>query len=258
MDIWVIFLIVLILIILYTLYAVTVSAALTQPMAPLATTVVIPATDANGKVKIKTPTVKQYYYEGWFYVMSAPSQVAVVNDAATSNNVSLSSSLFSRIAATGNDVGLGLYQNSTTKNYTLVLYSGNTAKYKGNIITEEFPLNKWVYIVVAVSGQLVEIYLNGKMLKTIYLATSVSPGPTAPITLGSTKYTGYSTRFNRIADSIQPDKVWQKYLNGNGQYAGILFGLLDYINGYAFNLNITKNGDVKQKLSLGGTGTSTS
>ena len=251
MDIWIILLIVLIIVILYVFYQVSTSSGLTQPMVQLQVNTVRPSTDpTNGKVIIKNPTSKSYYYESWFYVNTAPSQPGITND--TSKNVILANRLFSRMASTGNDIALGLYQDNSTQAYTLALYSGNTSNFKGNIITSEFPMNKWVYIVVNVNNQLVEIYLNGKLLKTIYLATAVVPTSTASISLGAAGiYTGYSTRFNRVPQTIDSDKVWKKYLEGNGQYAGVLFGIVDMLNSYLFNINITKNGEIKKQFSLG-------
>jgi Concanavalin A-like lectin/glucanases superfamily len=93
------------------------------------------------------------------------------------------------------------------------------------LITDNFPIQKWVYIIVSVDTNIVDCYLDGKLTTSNKLANSpVSPGlATAdPIVLGS-GWDAYIAGFNNWAGPIGPQEAWDSYLTGNGNTVSRFF-----------------------------------
>ena len=229
------------------MYMITTTASLIKAMSPLKATIEIKPV-VSDKIMIPSPTSQNYYYEAWIYLTSAIS-AAPVNE--TNINENAVSTILGRLDVTTNDVALSVFKRDATNKYTLCVLAGKTgaSQAKPYFVTEDLPTNKWVYLVMNVNGKLIEVYVNGKLLKTIYLAASVPRSATASIKIGSPSLDGYITRVIRKPETIDPKKVWDQYLQGNGQYGGLLYGLLDYINSYAFKLDITKDGKIRREFT---------
>jgi len=123
------------------------------------------------------------------------------------------------------------------------------------IITNNFPLQKWVYIIVSVDNQYVDCYLDGKLVKSqqlsvnppvpnvekIYLGNTdpvVTPGSFtagSPDNVGS----GWSANaliFTRWTTPVDPQTAWKWYMKGNGKSKfASLFGA------YGVNYSILKD-----------------
>jgi len=227
---------------------ITTTTSLIKAMSPLKSTIDIRPV-VGDKIMIPSPTSQNYYYEAWIYLTSAISGNSLVEGTAI-NSASVST-ILGRLNGDKADVALSVFNNTTTNKYTLCVLAGKTGG--GNatpyIVTEDLPTNKWVYLVMNVNGKLIEVYVNGKMLKTIYLAASEPRSASASIKIGTPSLDGYITRAIRKPETIDPKKVWDQYLAGNGQYGGLLNGLLDYINAYAFKMDITSNGKIQREFT---------
>ena len=255
---------VLIFIIIYAMYMITKTASMVKGMVPLKSVTTIRAID-NGKVLIPSPTSQNYYYEAWIYLVDVSGTQPSVTEG-TKLNQSTVPRILGRLNSSKDDVSLNVFKNTTSGKYTLCVLAGKTGT-SGNpvvgnatpyIITEDLPTNKWVYLVMNVNGRVLELYVNGKLLRTIQLPSTFSErSADADIKIGDSNLSGYITRAIRKPKNVDPQQVWDQYLQGNGQYAGILFGLLDYINSYAFKMDITSNGKVQRQFTaqIGGTET---
>jgi hypothetical protein len=126
-------------------------------------------------------------------------------------------------------------------------------------ITNSFPLQKWVYIIVSVDNQFVDCYLDGKLVKSQKVLTPKQPldAATAPLYLGNTgEYvttgtpfkqgepgvsvgSGWSANvllFTRWTKPVDPQTAWSWYMKGNGKSRyGSLFG------SYGVNYSILKD-----------------
>lgn len=122
----------------------------------------------------------------------------------------------------------------------------NTKNYVGRItITDNFPLQKWVYITVSADSNYVDFYLDGKMVKSVYLQTDGSALNTPPLT--NSVQIGKDTsgaaavsdtmisKLYRWPNPLSPQDVWNEYLKGNG--LGFWTGGMKY----GLNVDLTKN-----------------
>lgn len=84
-------------------------------------------------------------------------------------------------------------------------------------ITDNFPVQKWVYVIVSVDNQIVDCYLDGKLVTSKKLAKPLATPGDDPITIGdSNKPDIYLVSPKREATPMDPQTAWNNYLRGNG------------------------------------------
>lgn len=186
--------------------------------------------------KITNPGARTYHYEGWVYVKSLPTS---------------ESAFFSRgqFALTLNSarqlrVCVGDTINVNTNGVTHV--DGNEKM----TIINEFPLQKWVYIVVnVVNNKIIEAYLNGKLVQTKQMLDGKDVSiinARDPIRIGGTaSVDGYLTKFKRDPNALNPDEAWKNYLAGNG-----LNTFTNWLAGYNASFSVYSSTEEIRKYTL--------
>jgi hypothetical protein len=111
------------------------------------------------------------------------------------------------------------------------------------VITNNFPLQQWIYVVISVNGMVYEFYLDGKLVKTIQNKITLFPD-TKEIILGdNTKNSVADIRianFKRVDKSLTYYEIAANY--ENQKY------IKDYYKTAKYNLEISlKNGDETEK-----------
>uniref|UniRef100_A0A6C0D6K7 Uncharacterized protein n=1 Tax=viral metagenome TaxID=1070528 RepID=A0A6C0D6K7_9ZZZZ len=102
------------------------------------------------------------------------------------------------------------------------------------IITNNFPIQKWVYVVISVDSSTVDCYLDGKLIVSRKLNNIVTIPSTYAITIGPNPLDTYITGFKYYDTPLNPQQVWSYYMAGNG-----------YVGGkYTVNLEIKKDNKV--------------
>ena len=126
-------------------------------------------------------------------------------------------------------------------------------------ITDNFPLQKWMHIVISVDNQYVDAYLDGKLVKSTRIYTQaqddVAEGMPKPprsetkMLLGGatppTNYDAYIAKFKHWSSPLDPQTVWAEYKEGNGQSS-----MKNYISSYGVDLTIIKDNVEQSKYSL--------
>jgi len=133
-----------------------------------------------------------------------------------------------------------IYEASGVMALTLGTLTPTLTAFIGNdpiTITQNFPIQKWVYIVVSVDSQTVDCYLDGKLLTSTQLRTLPVIPSTYTINFG--KFDAYLTGFKYESKALNPQQVWTNYMTGNG-YSGGKYGV---------NVAITKDDAVISQVS---------
>lgn len=91
---------------------------------------------------------------------------------------------------------------------------GTAANMESINITSAFPLQKWMHLTICVSGQIMDFYLNGKMVKSVQNRIA----PTIDITTieFGTGFDCYIRKFKRSLETVSQEQVNNDYLAGNG------------------------------------------
>lgn len=112
-------------------------------------------------------------------------------------------------------------------------------------VTNNFPLQKWVHILISVDNTIVDVYLDGKLVKSVQIAQSVSiPEGGSDIQFGA-NWDAYFAKFERNAKATDPKSAYDKYMEGNG--GSTLSNALGNMN---VNLTITKDNIETSKFAL--------
>jgi hypothetical protein len=156
-------------------------------------------------------TSVQYAYGVWIYV----------NSWTPGKKDSSKKTIFSR-SANKNDWETGkysthLYLDPVSPTLYLDIAQNGKSTTPPITISSNFPIQKWCYVVFSVNNQYVDCYLDGKLVKSVYLS-----GPLA--TIGGDVYLGppsggidiYLNKFYYWANPLTPQVVWSNYLSGNG------------------------------------------
>lgn len=208
MNITVILLGIVIILLVYVLYKyVTKPSALTTDLIDLnKTTQTIPVD------KIVGNNSTRYSYATWIYVNSW--------------NTNAEKILIQRGTIDANKVGpdMKLFLDGSTP--ALKYMYKDTSSTPGNkeiTITSDFPLQKWVYVIINIDGTIFDAYIDGKLVMSKKLATP----PTTSVNvinlgLSGTTMDIYLAKVSRWDKVIDPQTAWNYYMEGNGVSSGVL------------------------------------
>lgn len=194
---------------------------------------------------LQKPDATRYAYGIWIYVNT-------LNSSATSPHV-----IFSR----NNDIVV--YFNQSTS--TLYAILNPNTEYPGALtngladesklikttpaslstkitITNNFPLQKWVYITISVDNTVADCYLDGKLIKSVKIS-QVGPTTSGNIMFGS-GIDAYIAQFQRWTNPLDPQSAWNAYVAGSGS------SLAGADSNYNVALSVLKDNVITSKLTL--------
>jgi hypothetical protein len=192
--------------------------------------------------KFEDPSGVRYFYDGWLYIDKINSDQTIYN-------------IFNR----GKDFIVALKGHSLSiMNYTAIVPT-DTGVVDNNSntlinITTNLPFQKWTYFCINVDLNRVDVYLDGKLTKSIPNAKIKSDNDkplsdvvkTDPIKIGNSSVVGSLARFRREPSNMDPQSVWSAYMLGPGAY---LPG--DDINAdYHARISLLRNNKIKRTVNL--------
>jgi len=178
------------------------------------------------------PTSYQYSFGVWIYVNSwnnnnnkpvfaVPNQIQVYFDKTTPTLL------------------VDIKQNCAS--------SGTAAVTPPITLTDNFPIQKWTYVTVVVDNFFVDMYLDGKMVKSIKLNCMLS----MPSSTNTSVYLGGNpavtsdimvTKLYRWSYVLAPQDVWKTYMAGNGVSSTFAT--------YGMNVDILRNNTIQNTIKL--------
>ena len=108
------------------------------------------------------------------------------------------------------------------------------------------PLQRWVNLIISVYGRSMDLYMNGKLVRTCLL-----PGTAAVDTTNNLYVTplggfeGSTTKLAYYPNALNPEQAWNIYEKGYGN--GILSNLF---GSYQLNISILQNGEPEASLTI--------
>jgi hypothetical protein len=93
-----------------------------------------------------------------------------------------------------------------------------------------------------VDGMTVDVYLDGKLVKTAKNSVPVGVNASDSIKYGNKFTVGDVARFRRPAENTNPQKVWNSFMMGSGQSLTA--------SDYHLNAQLTKNRQVRVNQRL--------
>jgi hypothetical protein len=233
MNILTIFIFILVIILIYAVYKLMTKT----------TTNVSGFSDASKPLSVpcaKFGLSQNYGYSVWIYVDSW------ITNSASSNSPSdaLRKNILTRCTtneSNTNTAVFNLYLDNAQNNLKLLM---NGTTNPCNI--KNIKLQKWVNITMSVNGNTVDLYLDGKLVRTCVLTAIPIPPKTADTLFvgGAIKecvasegdLRGYISNVVYKSDYFTPEEAWNIYSAG---YSGA--GTFDFVNRYKLNFSIIKD-----------------
>ena len=182
--------------------------------------------------KISEPASRKYSYELWIYLynfQSSNTQEYIISRDGT-----------------GTNKNIGIYIDKTSPSLTIeysATQSGGTSAKKTVVVTDNFPLQTWAHVIVSVDNSYIDVYLNGKLLKSIYDASIDTPSQTSPIKYG--KVNCNLAKLSRTVLPTDPQTAWDKYSAGNGENP-----MAKYLSSFGLTMSLNKNNQEYSKITL--------
>jgi hypothetical protein len=172
---------------------------------------------------LREPTSIRYYISFWIYVKKLENEKIILEIKSNSKEflkIKLSSDL--------------------TLKYDILLATDSTVT-SNNIIMNNFPLQKWVYVILSIDNNVADMYIDGKMVRSQKLTKNSEPiAKDANINPGTMD--AYLAKVEREPLPMDPTMAWNKYMEGNGgNYFSKMF------SNYGATFTLKKNDlDVRQ------------
>lgn len=108
-----------------------------------------------------------------------------------------------------------LYLDTTSPNLLLNVKLNNGSNQIVNL-TNNFPIQKWTYVIVSVDNQIIDFYIDGKLVlsKQLKALPMVSKND---VSMGDSNHPDITvTGLIRFTQPMDPITAWNNYLRGNG------------------------------------------
>jgi len=108
------------------------------------------------------------------------------------------------------------------------------------------PIQKWVNLLISVYGRSLDVYLDGKLVKTCVLPGTAKINPDANVFVTPNGgFSGWTAKFQYYPNSIDPQTAWNIYQQGYGA------SMLSNIFGkYQVKVSLVENGADASSLTI--------
>ena len=125
------------------------------------------------------------------------------------------------------------------------------------VTVTDMPLQSWVCITISLNGSSLDVYINGKLVKTAIAKDGasafsftnntaiLSPGINASDGEDGVGFGGYTSRFTYWSSSLTPGEVWNIYSKGPG---GTILG--NILGERGISVNLLNGNDVTRSFNL--------
>ena len=234
MNILTIFIFILVIVLIYVVYKLMTKT----------TTNVSGFSDASKSLSVpcaKFGLSQNYGYSVWIYVDSWQN---------TASGTDFKKNILTRCNGTTGPV-FNLYLDNAQNNLKLQM-SNNTDKICD---IKNIKLQKWVNITMSVYGNTVDLYLDGKLVRTCVLIklpttptsedTLFVGGATSKCTTQDGDLHGYISNVVYKSDYFTPEEAWDIYSAG---YSGA--GMFDFVNRYKLNFSVIKDDQTLGQVTI--------
>lgn len=143
-------------------------------------------------------------------------------------------------------ISLGENQNDIKITINHEIKKGKTSD-THDIVVHSIPLQKWNHFIMTKSGDTIDIYIDGKLVKTSIMqnvAARIDGGTDIELTPGS-GFAGYISKVNYFSNAINTREAYQLYKEGYGS------GMLgDFFNRFKLKFAFMQDNQEKSSIIL--------
>jgi len=193
------------------------------------------ATAFTKKGDVSNSTSTRYAYGLWVYINSWDSNQT--KDIFYRNRIPKSET-----TPEHSDIRLYLDKFSPTLKCEFYTNISQTQPTETITITNNFAVQKWVYVIISVDNKIIDCYIDGKLVTSQQLQNQ-------PIVTDSDIFVGtfnaHLAKFQRTTSPIDPQTAWSNYMSGNGGNS-----LKKMFSSYGVDVSFKKDNVEQQKFSI--------
>jgi hypothetical protein len=107
------------------------------------------------------------------------------------------------------------------------------------------PIQRWVNLIVSVYGRSMDIYIDGKLVKTCLLPGVANINSNAPIYVTPDGgFDGWTSKFQYYPSPLNPQEAWNIYVAGYSTPYANMFG------SYQVQVSLLENGNTKSTVTV--------
>lgn len=245
----IIFIVILIILIIIVIWSYTVKNNILTKLCDAKTQQTIPYTSLASSSNTGSTN---YAYSIWFYIndwnyryqdekiIFAREALSDISDTSTNNGGTSPQPCVSLTGYSNNLlIAITLYNDSANG-------TNSSGTHKQTCEIQNVPIQQWVNFTMSVYGKSLDVYINGKLVKTCLLTGVPFIDNTLPVyvtPIGG--FDGSTTKLAYYANSLNPEQAWNIYEEG---YSG---GILSNLTGaYQLNISILQNGTEEASLTI--------
>lgn len=246
MNLLTIFVFVLIIILIYTVYKLMTKKTISvSDLSDASKTILIPASKTEGK----SSGNNNYGYSVWLYVEAWK----------TSGQLLTNKNVITRCNPSGIPL-FEMYLDNEQNDLMLDMSDSNGIPIETSCVIRNVQLQKWINITMSIYGNTVDLYLDGKLVRTCIMASmpaSLSSGDNLYIGGGydidsanklipkDGDLEGFISNVVYKNDYFSPEEAWNIYSTG---YSGA--GMFNFLSSYKLNFSITNNNQTVSQFSI--------
>ena len=136
-------------------------------------------------------------------------------------------------------ISLGCYPGANQQPTTP---GGNTVVHTCSVAN--VPIQKWVNLVVSVYGRTMDIYIDGKLVRTCLLPGVASVNNNSNIYVTPKGgFEGWTSKLQYYPDSLNPQEVWNNYTKGYSNWTSMF-------NAYQVQISLVENGNTQSSVTI--------
>jgi hypothetical protein len=118
---------------------------------------------------------------------------------------------------------------------------GNTIVHTCSVAN--IPIQKWVHLTVSVYGRSMDVYIDGKLVRTCLLPGVASVNNNANVYVTpSGGFAGWTSKFQYYPGPLNPQQVWNVYTQGPSNWLSS--------TGYQVQLSLLENGQTQNSITI--------
>lgn len=136
-------------------------------------------------------------------------------------------------------VSLGCYPGAEDQPTTA---GGNTVVHTCSV--SNIPIQKWVNLVISVYGRTMDLYIDGKLVRTCLLPGVASVNNKADIIVTPKGgFDGWTSKLQYYPNSLNPQEVWNIYTRGYSSWASVF-------KSYEVQISLLQNGTEQSSITI--------
>jgi hypothetical protein len=137
------------------------------------------------------------------------------------------------------EISLGCYPGADEEPTTP---GGNTIVHKCSV--SNVPIQKWVNLTISVYGRSMDVYIDGKLVRTCLLPGVANVNNNANIYVTPNGgFDGWTAKLKYFPNSLNPQDAWNIYTQGYTSWASIF-------NAYQVQISLVENGTTQSSLTI--------